>query len=121
MTALPKIHPTGWAALNIDRAGERYQPSNGTEGMIFIDAWCSHCARDKAMSEGNSVEECDDRELCPIIARSMANGGCEEWVYGSDGQPRCTEYVEQGQPIPYRCPNTPDIFDENASQKGGGQ
>lgn len=110
MSATIKTLPDGWAALNMDRAGQRYQPSNGTEGMIFIDAWCSHCARDKAEREGAYVEDCDDTELCPIIARSMADGGCEEWVYGSDGQPRCTEYVEHGQPIPYRCPNTPDFF-----------
>ncbi len=113
MTTPIKTLPDGWAALNINRAGQRYQPSNGTEGMIFIDKWCSHCARDKAMREGEPVEECDDRELCPIIARSMADGGCEEWVYGSDGQPRCTQYVEHGQQIPYRCPNTPDIFGDS--------
>lgn len=105
-----KTLPDSWAALNIDQAGEQYLPSNGTEGMIFIDNWCRGCARDKAMRDGEPIEECDDNALCPIIAQSMAEGGAKEWVYGTDGQPRCTDFVEEGQPIPYRCPNTPDIF-----------
>lgn len=109
MTPYIKTLPDDWAALCVEYAGKPYKPSNGTEGMVFIENWCRHCARDKAMREGEPIEECDDRELCPIIARSFS-GEATEWVYGTDGQPRCTEYVEQGQPIPYRCPNTIDIF-----------
>ena len=63
--------------------------------------------------DGAPLEECDDCEVCPIIAKSFA-GEATEWVYGTDGQPRCKEYVEHGQPIPYRCPNTPDIFGDGA-------
>ena len=106
----PKLFPTILAMRYREMAGQQYRPSNGTEGAVFIDSWCGHCARDKAMREGAPLEECDDREVCPIIARSFA-GEATEWVYGTDGQPRCTEYVEHGQPIPYRCLNTPDIFE----------
>lgn len=105
-----QVFPVSRAMHYIEVAGQRYIPSNGTEGMAFIDAWCTHCAHDRAMCEGEPVEECDDRELCQIIARSMADGGAPEWVFGSDGQPRCTEFVEHGQPIPYRCPETNDMF-----------
>ncbi len=111
MTSI-KFYSPARALHYVEVAGQRYTPSNGTEGSAFIDAWCSTCARDKAMREGEPIEECDDRELCPIIARSMADGGAPEWVYGSDGQPRCTEYVEHGQTIPYRCPKTSDMFGE---------
>ena len=54
-----------------------------------------------------------DDEVTVVIAKSFA-GEATESVYGPDGQPRCTEYVEHGQPIPYRCPNTPDIFGDGA-------
>ena len=49
-----------------------YRPSNGTEGDIFFDNWCRHCARDKAMREGADFDECDDNELCDIIARTFS-------------------------------------------------
>lgn len=52
--------------------GERYEPSNGTEGASFLDAWCSNCARDKAMREGVDIDECDDNEKCEIIAARSA-------------------------------------------------
>ncbi len=104
-----KLFPPSRALHCIEVTGQQYKPSNGSEGEAFIGHWCGHCARDKSAREGAPIEECDDREVCPIIARSFA-GDATEWVYGTDGQPRCTEYVEHGQPIPYRCPNTPDIF-----------
>lgn len=33
------ILTSGHAALNVERAGQPYQPSNGTEGEFFFDAW----------------------------------------------------------------------------------
>lgn len=50
---------------------EKYQPSSGTEGQAFFDDWCRRCSRDKAMREGADFDECDDNELCPIIADTM--------------------------------------------------
>jgi hypothetical protein len=99
---------------HIDLAGQRYQPSNGTETATFVENWCTHCAREKAVREGDPADGYDDRELCPIFAKAMANGGCKEWVYDAGGHPSCTAYVERGQPIPYRCPETPDLFGDAA-------
>lgn len=97
------------AKLYIDRAGQQYQPSNGTEGAAFHSHWCCQCARDKAMREGAPLEDCDDNERCDILSASF-RGEAKEWVYGADGQPRCTEFHEFGTPEPYRCPATTDMF-----------
>lgn len=115
MRTIP-IHPKGLADMRIERVGQKYQPSNGTEGMIFIDAWCSECQRDKALREGIDISECDDDELCEIVAKTMTYDINDkeypsEWQFGSDGQPRCTAFIEAGQPIPEpRCTKTLDMF-----------
>ena len=62
------------------------------------------------MREGADYDECDDNELCPIIAASF-RGEADEWRELDDGSLICTAYVEAGQPIPLRCPNTRDLFD----------
>ncbi|MDF3821679.1 hypothetical protein P3G55_17375 [Leptospira sp. 96542] len=104
------IHPESWAKLNIDRAGEPYRPSNGSEGELFMGAWCAACQRDKAFREGEQLDGCDDNEVCAIIGASF-RGEAKEWVYGADGQPKCTAFVPAGQPIPApRCDKTPDMF-----------
>jgi hypothetical protein len=93
------------AAMNVSRAGEPYQPANGFEGELFFERWCQHCARDRAMREGDDFNECDDEEVCNLIALSMAfKPGDPEypsaWQYGKDGQPCCKAFVPAGQPIP---------------------
>lgn len=114
-----KIYPADWAALNVDRAGEKYRPSNSTEGEFFFDAWCRCCARDNAMREGADLDERDDNEWCDIITRTCTHNveSAEypvEWQYAKDGQPCCTAFVEAGEPIPPpRCEHTPDLFDGN--------
>lgn len=99
-----KIYPDSWAAMCVDRAGAKYQPGNGDEGAVFHESWCGNCQRDKAMREGAPIEECDDDELCDILARSFHDINSPdyptEWQYGSDGQPRCHAFVEAGAPIP---------------------
>jgi hypothetical protein len=112
----PSIYPAAWADMTKERAGQKYRPSNGTEGEIFMGCWCCQCARDKAMSEGCVFDECDDNERCDIIANTMAfnvedDEYPKEWTYGQDGQPCCTAFVPAGDPIPLpRCTATPDMF-----------
>lgn len=100
-----KIYPADFAAITAKCAGKKYQPSNGTEGELFISGWCGECARDKAAREGEPLEECDDNEVCDIIGRTFAHDVNDpeypvEWQYGKDGQPCCTAFVPAGQPIP---------------------
>lgn len=100
------------AKLHVEHAGQRYEPSNGTEGDFFMDKWCRTCQRDRAMREGLDIDDCDDNELCPIVAASY-RGEAEEWVYGKDGQPMCTAYVPAGDQIPApRCVHTVDMFED---------
>ncbi len=95
---------------------KKFRPANGTEGEIFIDGWCRNCARYKAMSEGADVDECDDNQLCKIIGDTMAYDITDpkypvEWIYGEDGQPKCTAFVEVGKPVPpTRCDKTLELF-----------
>lgn len=119
MRTIP-IYPEAWAALNVERAGQKYRPGNGTEGSIFCDAWCSQCARDHGMLHGLPLEDCDDNQVCQIIADSYVYqvdhpSYPAQWQYGPDGQPRCTDFVPDGQPIPLP-PDTlsGDLFQEVA-------
>lgn len=92
-----------------------YRPSNGTEGEIFMDNWCRHCARDTAMTEGMAMHECDDNQVCQIIGNTMAFNidhaeYPKEWNYDSNGQPQCTAFIQAGQPIPLKDDLTMDLF-----------
>lgn len=110
------IYPDSFAKLLLERAGQKYQPSNGTEGECFFDAWCRQCARDRSMREGDNVDDCDDGEVCKIIGDTMAFSPEDEeypkeWQYGKDGQPCCTAFVQAGQAIPpERDTYTIDMF-----------
>ena len=72
-----------------------YRPANGTEGVAFFENWCTNCAKDAAMREGKELDECDDSEVCPIIANSFV-GKVKEWVYDAQGFPTCTAFEEYG-------------------------
>jgi len=108
------IYPQSLAELM--KPGEKYRPSNGTEGDCFFSAWCRHCARDAAMREGSDLDQCDDNERCEIIGNSMAFDINDpeypiEWQYGKDGQPCCTAFIPAGESIPApRCAHTQDLF-----------
>lgn len=92
--------------------GRQWIPSNGSEGASFLESFCSCCARDAAMREGKELEECDDNEVCPIIAASFRDEAVE-WRQDDDGAVYCLAYVRVGTPIPApRCPNTGDMFEE---------
>jgi hypothetical protein len=107
----------GYPDRPAELAGEKYQPSNGTEGAIFIDSWCVDCARDKAMREGADFDDCDDNELCEILAASFLYKVDDprypsEWQYDKQGQPCCTAFVRAESEIPVpRCPLTIDMFE----------
>ena len=75
-----------------------YRPSNGTEGMIFDDRWCSNCQRDAAYrADENRADPCE------ILSRSFGHnisdeGYPVEWIeddvkYPEPSNPRCTAFV----------------------------
>jgi hypothetical protein len=91
-------------------AGKSYRPSNGTEGEMFQEAWCAQCEADRAFRD--DPERADG---CPIIANVMALAIDDPdyppaWVYGPDGQPICSAFVEIGTATTPRCDATIDMF-----------
>lgn len=75
------------------RKGQKYRPSNGTEGCMFMEAWCEQCQKD-------TYQETPADFGCEILARTMAFDINDEeypaeWQYSSDGQPICTAFVEK--------------------------
>ena len=82
------IYTDDHANLLKERAGKKWRPSNGTEGYLFMDAFCKNCTKDK---DNN----------CQIIWLSMRfNTNDDEypiqWQYSEDGQPTCTEFELDG-------------------------
>jgi len=89
---------------------KKYQPSSGTEGDIFMAAFCEKC---KKMDFQD-----DDAEPCPILGLTMMLQSIEhedypeEWRYNADGKPTCTAFVHEDSDddAAPRCPDTPDMF-----------
>jgi hypothetical protein len=75
-----------------------YRPSNGAEGMDFIDRWCGRCLHDEAYRNGTG-------NSCPIVANSLVFGVDDpkypkEWVQDEPwGNARCTAFVDIGADI----------------------
>lgn len=92
--------------------GERYMPSNGTDGQCFIEEWCCNCQRDRSLRDGVELDECDDDEKCEIVAASFRDEAVE-WRELEDGRCICVAFVPAGQSIPVpRCENTADMFSD---------
>jgi hypothetical protein len=91
---------------------ERWMPSNGTEGHMFISDWCANCARDLPSNGSKPLDDCDDSELCPILAASF-RGEAKEWIEHDDGRCECTAFVQFGKPIPFVDDMTLDLFGES--------
>lgn len=96
-----------------DYPGEQFKPYGANEGDAFLVAHCTTCAKDKCYREGVPVEECDESELCQIIAASFS-GDAVEWRILPDGKSRCMKYVEfvpgiQANQVE-RCEKTIDMF-----------
>lgn len=69
----------------------KYRPSNGTEGIEFMNRWCFRCA--------HGVPDADGWPLCEVLAASFCfplgdEGYPHELIY-SDIGPRCTAFVER--------------------------
>lgn len=70
---------------------KKYVPSNGTDGMVFVEQWCEKCIRGKYEHTG-----CASDNPCEILSQSFlsAPDPINEWVYGEDGKPKCTAFVK---------------------------
>lgn len=101
-------------------AGQSFRPSNGTEGMMFMDAFCDNCLHEKWSHTHN-----DHDKKCPILSATMLydkkeKGYPEEWVYNDEGWPVCTawhkwDWGNDGDPDDPDNPNyrPPDLDNPN--------
>lgn len=88
------IYAGDWSAC----AGKPYQPSNGTEGEMFMHMWCSGCERDRAFRE-----DPDNNDGCEIAANVMAYRVSDpkypaEWRYDAEGTPKCSAWEPAVRP-----------------------
>ena len=87
---------------------QKYRPSNGTEGEMFMGKWCGKCERERAFAE-------DGADPCQILGAVIGYSVDDpeypgEWVHDESG-PRCTAFVPEGEQIPVpRCDHTNDMF-----------
>lgn len=111
------IYPIAWAQMNRERAGQKYRPSNATEGDVFMEAFCNQCVREREARREGDPMYMDGSDLCDILTRTLLNFENEEdypneWQYGVDGQPTCTAFQFDGELPDPRCSATRDLFAE---------
>lgn len=103
------IFPADLAKLYVEDAGQQWTPSNGTDGELFQDAWCSHCSRDRVANGTVLFHAAGDDDMCQILGASY-RGEATEWQIGADGQPQCTAFTPAGEPTPTpRCEHTIEL------------
>ena len=85
--------------MHDNRLGVLWEPSNGSDGEVFINANCVHCARDAAMNGSKDEADCSDADYCPILSRSFREP-VEEWREMPDGRLTCTAFVAIGETVP---------------------
>lgn len=93
----------------------KYQPSNGTEGMFFVETYCMNCLHCDPNPDGE--------KQCGILARTMAFDAKddeypEEWAYDDENKPTCTKHQKwdwgnDGDPDDPDNPKAPQPEDPN--------
>ena len=97
---------------------KKYRPSNGPEGMWFIEEYCSHCIHENFINTAK-----DDDKKCQILSDTMIYRINDpeypkEWIYDKNGEPICTEYKHwdwgnDGDPNDPQNPKVPVPDDPN--------
>lgn len=92
---------------------EKYHPSNGTEGDIFMNKWCANC-------KNHSFDLDDGFDPCEILGRNLFLRFDDpdypsEWIVCEEG-PTCTAFIDaKSDGLPMRCDKTIDLFQEKTS------
>ena len=116
-----KIYPDDFAEELIKRAGEKWRPSNGTEGDLFIESHCGVCAFGEFIRQGMNFDDAEENERCEIVGKTFLCAVDDEeypveWQYGKDGHPTCIAFHLDGEPMPpERCKHTVDMFEGGAA------
>lgn len=72
-----------------------YSPSNGTEGIGFLECWCWECERERLFRKTDEPEH-----ACEICTLSMVYSIKDkeyppEWVYNECGEPVCMSFMPE--------------------------
>lgn len=100
------------------KVGEIYEPSNGTEGMIFTDKFCMQCLHCDPDPEGE--KQCEI--LCATMCFSKKDKEYpREWIYDAEGNPTCTKWQKwdwgnDGDPDDPDNPNKPPYEPNDPNQ-----
>jgi len=83
-----------WHWVDVTRAGEPYQPRNGTEADIFMDEFCWRC---KKLSSDDWPDDEFAEVDCPILQDSYVYDKDDphypcEWRHDRTGKPVCTAF-----------------------------
>ena len=75
-------------------SGSSYCPSNGTEGMWFIEKFCMNCIHEKFIHTQD-----DDDKKCDILTNTMVYDWKDpnyprEWIYDENDKPCCTAFIK---------------------------
>jgi len=93
---------------------DKYQPSNGTEGMSFIEDHCMQCLH--CDPDPSGAKQC--KILCATMCFNVNDKEYpNEWVY-IDDKPTCTKWQkwdwgEDGDPDDPNNPKAPPVDDPN--------
>ena len=73
---------------------KRFRPHNGTEGMDFIDQYCSCCIYERWM---HHQDEDKEEDKCGILTKTYVYKTTDpeypdEWTYDNEGKPVCTAW-----------------------------
>ena len=99
-----RFYPPDYAAMLREHAGEKWRPSNGSEGMEFIGSWCGTCQLDKVQNGEVPADKAGKDDLCQIIGDTFIydvedHQYPKAWCINDDGQPCCTSYTPFGAPL----------------------
>lgn len=93
----------------------KYRPSNGTEGMSFIDDFCCNCIHEHPNP--------DSKPKCDLLSASFCYdinepGYPKEWIYDENDKPTCTAFTRwdwnnDGDPNDPENPKAPTPTDPN--------
>lgn len=71
---------------------KKYQPSNGSEGSMFMSFYCENCKHEQYLNTGVETDK-----KCDILSRSMIldvkdENYPEELTFDEEDQPTCTKF-----------------------------
>lgn len=86
-------------------AGKPYQPSNGTEGLMFQERFCDRCIHETLARRTGDVETYGCRIYLHVLLYDKDDPKYpSEWTHDFKGRPVCTAFEDED---PRRGPRAP--------------